>query len=407
MSSSLSTRVSLWLWLAGFFLITCDRILKLDVAGFSLKASYALFFASLCALALGAWRNRSLATEIRALARHLGRQPWKFPLLMVVWAYGGSAFSLVPVKSFAYSTWLLFDLLVVVGTPLWLSQRDGWDWRCFYRILAAAVLFHGGVVLVDQAAYQLGHTGGLIGFNQDADLQWGISRPAAFSFEPSYVAMFLCLGSTFLLHEVFLRREFLHPWVARAAAVVGVAAMITTTARSGWLAFALQLVLLGVAVTLHFPERRRQFLAAILGSLLVAAAFAVALPRQQRMIVHKNLVRPLYDTREGGSGAARVRSMGYGWKMAMDTKFLGTGMGASHAYWKKMTAPDQFSGLSPSEYGQETVMSAWAQILAELGAPGALLYLAFGVSLIGGILRSLLRTGSGLSAVALVTCVVF
>lgn len=99
--------------------------------------------------------------------------------------------------------------------------------------------------------------------------------------------------------------------------------------------------------------------------------------------------------------------MGFGWKMAVDTKFLGTGMGASHAYWKKMTAPDQFSGLKPEEYGAETVMSAWAQIVAELGAPGVLLYLAFGISLIGGILRSLLRTGQGLAASALVTCVVY
>ena len=119
------------------------------------------------------------------------RRPFALTALSLALFYLGMApWSAYPLKSFLYSTWLLFDLFAIWLTTQHLFREAS---PCFFkRVALAPLLFASAVILVDSVAYTFGHRGGLIGFNQDIFLNLAVSRPHAFSNEPSYAAGLPC-----------------------------------------------------------------------------------------------------------------------------------------------------------------------------------------------------------------------
>ncbi len=395
------------LWALGFFFINFDLALKWEIHGFSFKLSYALFLAAWIATLVERWRGSGFAKMLESERQHALSFPWLFPSLLVIYALAGAAFSLVPLKSFAYSFWLLFDVVVVAGTAAYLGRTNRFSLRVFYYYLAALILFTGGVIIVDQLGYYAGHVDGLIGFNQDSLLHWGVSRPHAFAGEPSYAAALLCLGVVFLLKEILFRREYLPQWLSILGSLVGFIALVFTTARSGWLSFAFTLILMLVAVVLHFRENIKRIGITFGAAVVIVIAFVVFTPSTQRKVLNNNLVSSVIKMKDG-SGNARLHSMLYGWVMARETNFLGVGLGANYAYWTRMKEANTYSGeLAQDEYGKEAVMSSWAQVLAELGITGVLLYLGFAISLISLLLKKLVAFNSPIHGVAVLAAVVF
>ena len=404
---SILKMLPLHLWLLGFVCINFDLILTMEVYGFTLKISY-LFFASSCLLVIAEQVSaEGVLSFIKSCLKKSMSLPYLFPTLLGFYALVGAPFSVIPLKSVVYSLWLIFDVAVVFGVATYLGRNNRFSIQVFYRYLSAIIVFTALVIVIDQIAYYYGYVGGLIGFNQDSLLKWGVSRPHAFTFEPSYAAAFLSLGTAFLLKELLFRREYLPAWLSTLAMSLGFVALILTTARSGWLSFAATFALMSVAVLLHFREKIKLLGTTLATSLIFILIFIFSTPSSQRSVLNQRLVSSMINLRDG-SGNARLSSMLYGWTMAKESKFLGVGIGSNYAYWTRNKEAHIYTGeTTEEEYGREVVMSTWAQILAELGIAGILLYLGFAITMISRLLKGLVNTNSATHGICVLTAVVF
>lgn len=330
-------------------------------------------------------------------------------LALVIYYAASSPWSAFPLKSFLYAGWLGFDLSIIWLSASWLAASV--SKRTFALFALVATAFHGLVITIDHVAYQFGYTGGFIGHNQDSLLHWGISRPHAFASEPSYVAAFLSFGLVLTLAAFVDSRGFKARTLVLTAFLAGFFAIVASTSRTGWLSLA---AAIGLFEAIGIFCRKRKYLQKrVLGLALLAtfaiAAFLFTTPKSQINTINKSLVSGVSSGKDG-SGYARLEAHKHAWEMAKETRFLGTGLGASYKYFTatrdtRGTAPQEAFG--PQAYGNEVVMSTWGQLLAEGGIPALLLYAIAGALLIRSLWSAWKRSGNPFSQAAFASAVVF
>lgn len=362
--------ISFWLFAAGFFTCTWDRFATIEAGGTTLKL-YQLCFL-LCAGSLFyVKRKEGLTNYLRPIAL-----PFATLMLVLAGYYLGLApWSAFPRKSFLYSCWLIFDVLAV-----WLSvqhlaryfPRPRFTW-----VVWATLLFNSAIILIDHVAYQYGYTAGLIGRNQDAILKWGLSRPHAFSSEPSFIAAFLSLG---LLTLSTLIPTMKRKWPMALGLVIVLFATVVPSSRTGWFNLFFGACLLWVIPMLAGRRIKRRFLMYSAGTLAaLIALFFVVTPAKQIEVLNRFLISGLV-VGEDGSGNARLRAHKLAYDIAKETHWIGTGFAASYRYYIDKGNEDQSEYLfdklqfNDRHFGNELVMSTWGQLLAEGGIIAVLLF---------------------------------
>ncbi len=363
------SQLAVWFFFLGFFTCTWDRVLTLELGGFTLKAHQLLFFSAFL-LAIFGERKRGLAHLLQPF-RHL------FPLsiLALVLYYGlSSPWSVFPLKSSLYAAWIAFNLCTIwytaaLLTPVLPRER-------LLQFVWVVLGFHVSVVLVDHVAYQFGFTHGLIGFNQDEILKWGVSRPHAFAFEPSYIAVFFCF-SLLLTYSSFTLLPKARRWPYLFILMLGLFSLIIVTSRTGWVSLVVGIFL----ILFLYGWRKRKYpwqelLMLVLAVGTTAGIYFVSIPKTQQKALDKSLVQSVY-TGNDGSANSRLRAHLYAWQMAKETHWLGTGLGASYKYWTETRSDENHPHnppFNPAQYGNEIIMSIWGQLLAEGGVPALVLY---------------------------------
>ncbi len=359
--------LSFWLFALGFFTCTWDTIFFAEVSGFTFKLYQGAFL--LCFLSI-VWerRDEGFFTLLSPLST-----PFAFCMLIFAGLQMGLApWSAYPLKSFLYSCWLLFDLCVIWLSVQHLAARLPTD--AFIKVAWATLLFLAFVILVDQVAYQFGYTGGLLGGNQDSLLKWGVSRPHAFSFEPSYVASFICLGLITL--TVFLFQKSHRKWLFCAGLIAILFACIATTSRTGWLSLTAGFFAIATLPVLIGKKLNWKLLYAFGGTVaLVGLLYYFVTPTAQKEAMYRSLIGTIAQGNDG-SGNARLRAHILAYQIAEETNWVGTGFGASYRFHLSkggvdFTTPDP---LSQRNSGNELIMSMWGQILAEGGILSLLLF---------------------------------
>ncbi|MGZ3692913.1 MAG: O-antigen ligase family protein [Bdellovibrionota bacterium] len=366
---------ALYLWCAGLAIVTFDLVLRFNFLGFTIKSYYFLFLAAASLFAFAEIKAGRLLDEMKQLFR----APWVFAFLLFLYELGMSPFSFAPKKSYGYSCFLLFDLLVVAIPGVAILRRNPVASRKAVTIaLMTAAYFLVSVILVDLVAFQYGVIGGLIGYNQELSLMWGMSRAHAFSYEPSYLSMY------FNFSLLFLTGEFLSPnRVVSRKPLCGAISLLLVgifllASRTGWV-----LVAIGLLVLL-FQSRRllwRRELALPSGAILAGLLlFLCVLPKKHYSAMTEHLISTILSGTDG-SGNSRLKAMTDAINIGIETKGLGVGVGASFFYYiaKHPEVVTPYLNVSMSS---EYIMSIWGQIVAESGLPGFLLYLAFGLSVI-------------------------
>ncbi len=384
--------ISFWLWCIGFCLVTFDRVAVLPLAGFKFKAAYFFFAMSFALVCYVTSRSFGFWKLWQGLLGVFVESPWRYMLLLIVFAFSLDPFSITPVKSFGYSLWLAFDLLCIVGSAILLAKLGAFSLKGFMRALALITLLISGIILVDDMAYYVfGMRDGLIGFNQDTLLHWGVSRPQAFSYEPSYVGMFLVMTCSFLFAELCLDvggKKKLPIIVAGSALALGLFAILATTSRSAWLAVAISISLSILGSVWKAKKIRNEIYIFCGGIFLVASLLFLVLPKEKIRAVNEKLVQSVLEMKDG-SAHSRILSMEIGAKIGSATNYLGTGMGASYLFWQRQADPVKYAvGLPPDEQGAQVVMSSWLESFAELGAPGILLFFFFAITFSRALFRN-------------------
>jgi hypothetical protein len=347
----------------GFFTCTWDLLLKVDAGGFTLKA-HTVFFA-LCFLSLffldakASWQSCRRALQNRF-----------FQIFLAVSIFYGTStlWSAYPLKTFFYSGWLGFHLLVIGFSLQILHTRVSSQF--LVNMVWVTALFLSAILMLDSIAYQFGWRGGLIGWNQDVLLNWGISRPSAFSSEPSYVASFLSTAVLFLAPSYLYEKIRPVPLFGLFLIVVGV---FLTTSRTGLLAIFLGggvYLFCYVAMKGKIPWRGIGI--SIASFVLLFTTFWFLLPEKQQKKFYHELIFPIVGWHDA-SHLARLRSIGIAWEIAKETRFVGTGMGASFTYWLQKSdvqvdrKNEELEEALTSDRGKELIMSTWGQALAEGG----------------------------------------
>ncbi|MGE3260409.1 MAG: O-antigen ligase family protein [Bacteriovoracia bacterium] len=391
---------ALYLWCAGLAIVTFDLILTFEFGGFTIKSYYFLFLAAASLFALEEIRGGRVWDR----ARELFRRPWVFAFLLFAYELGMSPFSYVPKKSFAYSVWLLFDLVVVALPGYFLLSREIFTSRRVVTFaLMAAAYFLVGILIVDLIAFQYGFLGGFIGYNQEPSLGWGMSRAHAFSFEPSYLSMYFNFSMLFLVGEVISPKPNIPRIPLFGSVILLLVGIFLLASRTGWL-----LVGTGLAVLLFHSRhllRRKDLKKAALGIAAFVVLFLLLLPSKHYSLMGKHLISTILSGTDG-SGNTRLKAMNEAAQISLETKGLGVGVGASFFYYLAKN-PALITPHLHVTMGGESIMSTWGQIVAESGLPGTLLYFAFGLSIILALVRAARSSGDATVTASAVSAVLF
>jgi hypothetical protein len=375
----------LLLYSAGIFTVTWDMLGRYEISGFHFKIHQGMF--------LLAFLTALPGTDFAGLWQKLRSSPLLgFPLGILaldVFYLLATPWSHFPLKTVLYGCWLGYNLITIWGTAILLYGRG--QGEKLHLVAWAAAAFNGSVILIDYIAYNFGFNGGLVGFNQDAVLHWGVSRPHAFSNEPSFAALYL-----------------------------GIALALTTfpfVEARNWKRLALSFIVLFVGTLLlsfFYALAWRRLPWRYLGISFVSGLLAAVLvysttPQQQRDVLNQKLVSSVTEVTDN-SGKARLRAFIYAWQMANETHWLGTGFGASYKYWiaRPETLGDkhEFSTWE-HDYGAQVVMSTWGELLAEGGLMAPLLYGIAVFSLVWALWKNWILSRSPLSLGALSSALLF
>lgn len=421
MSASIR-QIALHAWCLGFACITFDRFLNVEVGtgltSVTLKISFLLFlvaFLLTCGSMVGENGIRA------AFSRYFGifrARPWIFTLPLLLYSTAIASFAPLPTKAFLYSGWLGFDLVAIVATGLILFGNDpeasGRSTVVWFRYLAASVLVLGTVVHIDYFAHFLGYKSGLIGYNQGNNSWYINSRPHAFSYEPSYLALYFACAIPYLVFDSQIsKRPALPRFLAIAAFVVAMNVMLFTFARSVIIFLFLLLTFL-----LFYLYRAGKLPRVGLGKLGLSVAVALGImialtPRQQLRAVYEIMVYRAF-TGFDASLSTRFDSYPTTWEIVRDTKMRGIGAGSSYYYWyynldgKSESPPiEQASPDQPGETGRQKIQSLWLEVLAENGLLGFLAYLGFALTFIAAAYRAMRVSRSGIAYIAFASVTTF
>lgn len=399
-SSEKDFGASYWLLALVFFTSSWDLLLKLDIAGFTLKLYQPLALGALAALI---WETRK--ADLRELLVPLTSPFTKCLLLLGIFYFALAPWSAFPLKSSLYAGWLFFDLFAIWLVFQHVATKHGL--LPFLQWSRVTMLFLSSVIFVDYFAYQFGFRGGLLGWNQDIITNLGLSRPHAFSSEPSYVATFLCLALLTCGPMIFQRAKS-KCLAALELSVVGFA-IVATTSRTGWVSLGGGLGLLCLAPLLVGKKIQWKLVGSLFALVTVASlVFVLTTPPEQRAVMKNTFVGSILSGTDS-SGNSRVKAHLLAFEIAKDTNFLGAGFAASYRYFKDRggfdySAQEEFN---PKQYGNELIMSTWGQLLSEGGLPAVLLFLSAAIFLVKGLLQSWKQTQDSLALGSLVASCVF
>lgn len=377
MPKSLRTLTNLF-FAIGFFTCTWDLLLKYDTFGFTFKI-HSLFFLLSFLLSIY-FRKGHWNVDLKEICKIRFIQVF---FLIFIFYLASTAWSTYPLKTFLYSCWLGFNILVIAISAQLLPIAS--SEKFFSRLIYWTCLFLSSIILIDSVAYQFGYISGFLGWNQDALLNWGVSRPSAFSSEPSYIASFLSTALIFLLPFILNKPNRI---VNVVILLYILTAIFLTTSRTG-----VGAVLLGGAIYVfcYLIQKKkmpwRELLYGVTSILAISTACWLAYPDTQRKKFHRELIFPVVEWHDA-SHLARLRSLGIAWEIAKETNFIGTGLGASFSYWlrKDVVRVDhkesELKEAHSSDRGKEVIMSTWGQVLAEGGLFVLVAYLYAAIYLI-------------------------
>ncbi len=387
---------ALYLWCLGFGIVTFDLALTFELGSFTIKSFYFLFLLSGLLTLPIIWKRYGFWHWPKSLFN----SPWIYIFLVFLYGLFTAPFAEIPKKSLVYSAWLFFDIFVVaIGGSLilrTLPRKIVLKTVRWTIILSSITLCL--ILVADHLAYFQGYKSGWIGYNQDRILNWGLSRPHAFSYEPSYLAMYLSLCSPFLFSWLLRAEQTAKERFGAALALSLVLfSLYLLSSRLGWATTGLCLILIS------FLERRRlhkKIIFVSIGAALLTVAAAIAFsPKSQSDVVNHHLISGMV-TGKDGSGHSRLYFMKQSIAALEQSSYLGVGLGGSYSYVMRMHGMDP-----PYDLGAEAIMSIWGQLLAELGLFGVIAYLAFVASLLWTLWQS---DRSGATGNALfVSCLVF
>ena len=398
------------LWIMGLSIITFDKILTFTFSGFTIKSYYFLFLAAAAINFFDALKAGVLWREMQKFLK----PPILFVILLFLYELAFSPFSLVPKKSLGYSIWLFFDISVVMLSGIYCLQKIPPAQRKSLILFALALsgTALGLIVIIDYIAYFKGYTAGWIGFNQDTSLHWGVSRPHAFAYEPSYLAMNLSMILAFLFSELLDSSLFDKRKMATVGSIltIGVALYILFS-RSGWISTTLSLMLVGIIqYKKFFHVRNLLILACLPVAVLLVLYFS---PKEQKTRIFDQSLGPIIEGR-ADSGSSRIWAMKFGIKIGKDFHYLGSGVGGSYKYYLETydKPPPPFhlikGYIAPKyEQGSELIMSIWSQLFAESGLPGFILFLCFALALLFRLWKENRQLNTPFQSAMLATCLVF
>ncbi len=373
----------------GFFalaFLTCtwDTIATIELRGFTVKI-YQIFILLSALLTFWANRQRGIVDYVRPLS-----SPFASTMLVLAGFYLGlSPWSGFPLKSFFYSCWLIFDILALWLTVQHLAEK--FPRAYFVRVAWATLLSLSLVILIDQIAYQYGYTAGFLGDNQDRILKWGMSRPHAFSFEPSYIAAFLSTGAVTLCTLILpsLRRA----WLGVLGMLLVLFATFAPSSRTGWFNLALGIGALCVLPLLAGRKLKIKVVGGLAGFFALAIViFYISTPAPQLEVMNRALINSLFVGQDG-SGNARINAHIQAYHLAKETNWIGTGFAASFKYFIDHGGMDlsvdlpNAGSFEERHVGSEIIMSTWGQLLAEGGIVALSLFALAGYFLVRALFR--------------------
>ena len=383
-----------------FFTSTWDLLYKVDTGGFTLKLYQPLALAAL----LAAFLEKRRQGPAQFLAPLFSPFPAAV-LLLAIYYLALSPWSVFPLKSFLYSCWLLFQVGTIYLVAVHLGQR--YPREHFLNLIWITLLFLGYVILVDYIYYYFGFKGGLLGWNQDKITGLGLSRPHAFSSEPSFIATFMSLGV--LTATLPALRAAKSRWKTLAALFLVLFAIIATTSRTGWVCLGLGFGLLCVAPLLVGRKVQWKLVGGLAaGALALVAVLLATTPPAQRNVMMESFVGSIFKGNDS-SGNSRLKALGLAWEFAKETHFVGTGFAAHYKYFRDHGGWDYHAreAFNRAQYGNEMIMSIWGQLLAEGGLIAVLLYFAAGAFLTRALFRQWKKSGDSFAMSSMVASFVF
>ena len=405
-SSSTLQKFAVHFWCIGFFCITFDRLLTLEGLGYSIKVSYLFFLYSMIFTVWGKLQTSSSKDVLKEFYRIIMNSPWRYFVLLLLYGLLLVPFSLIPSKGILYISWGFFDVIFLAAhATILFCGKDKEDRRdlldCY---IVGSVLALGLIVTVDYAAYFFGYKGGLIGYNQGS-YEYYASRPHAFSYEPSYLALYFYFSFMYLFLKTFVRAGF--TWSSRYLEVLGIGMCIVvfmmTFSRS-----VMVTAFCGGLLALGFLFRRKLLTKRVImglcgGGALLSLSMAVFTPKKQIDRTYEYMVLTLF-VQDDSSLASRLGGFKEGFYLAQDTHFLGTGVGSSYAASTKKISDQK---LPRSDYGQQNIQSLWLEALAELGIIGLLIYGTFAFMLVRALYQAAQLTNSSIAWSGYLSLIVF
>lgn len=376
------------LYSIGLALVFWDTALVVEVSEFHLKASYFLLAAALILFVVNG--GGTFQARIKLLLKPLGRSPWLFMLVFALLSLALVAISPQTKKSIGYAAWTFFDVVAfgVAGVALFANNRsDDPSWRTrLLNIWLIAIVAVSTVGIIDFIAYFFGFTTGLIGGFQPHVLGWtqgGLPRPRAFSYEPSFLALAICMAQPVLLIRLLLpETPFRVRLISGAGLLIITVCTVLIFSRTGLAMFAMETALVFVWL---FRRTSRLRLAGAGVALATAAGLSFfAIPAEQRTAIHQKFVISLVNKTDA-SAAGRLHVFLGGIELARDNPW-GSGPGTSMWRWQTYYEDPDQRMRHPQQ--ATSMMSLWPEIVLEQGVIGLLLFITFLVTLVRQLARN-------------------
>lgn len=296
---------------------SCDIVLAFEVAGLTVRVSQlvamaAMFFFLLRIIKYG---NVKILTAYYNL------------LIVIVFNTICIVNSKTIFNAVGYDLWLIFDCVMVLTFTYFLSKQE-----TIYSIVRKYIMCFNALAVVGFAQFALQFAGINFYVTQYNDLH----RSNGFSFEPSFYATYMIMGSIICLY-LLERRNYKcmkKKWLI-ISTLLNVGAVVISTSRMGLLILLIYIVYRGIMclrVYIHMKASLIRILFTLMPILVGIALilFILAIEFQVDFVLH-------YLSGLGIGGTAShstdARSAGFEdtWKLFLDSPFLGCSLGGIDA----------------------------------------------------------------------------
>ena len=385
------------LYIAGMATVFWDRFLVLTISEFHLKASYFLLLLALAGY-LASGGLLELSARLKTLLRPLVKSPWvwmlAFSLLCLVFCFHSPQVK----KSIGYTMWCFFNLVAfaALGIALFASRGDAAESRWREWLVygwAAGVVLVAAIAIIDYVAFFFGAKDGLIGGFQPIVFGWapgGLPRPYAFSYEPSFLALAICMAAPVLLLKVILPGKFKSRLIAAIGLCIIAIALVPVFSRTGLVMFALEMML--VIAWVFRQANRAHVIAVALALCLLCGGVFLLLPRGQKQAIYDRFIVSLIQHKDL-SAQGRLLVFRGGIELVREHPW-GSGPGTSMWRWQTHFEPPQARMQHPQQ--ATSMMSLWPEIAIEQGIEGLVLFLIFLMAFGWKLSRSSHWMGKGL-----------